>query len=323
LGASATILGNFVGTNGIGTIIVQNGDEGIAIETSGTSATIGDGSVAGQNIIGGNLDANIDVLDSSSAVIDNNLIGIGAGADGSASLDYDITLDVPANTPGYRIDFFKNTSADPTGHGEGEIYLGAIEVSGAGSHIGTFTAGMMVSIGDDISTTTTRKTGPLTYDITSEFSQNATAIDANPALLSVVKTVAPLNTGDYYIPSTDIIYTFAVTNEGDGAVDTDTVLLIDSLPPEIIFFNGDHDGPGPSTEVVGFEETGTSLSFDANTDALFSDGVAKPANLSECDYVPAAGYDPNIKYVCFNPKGQMLGGDSNPNFSIRFRARIQ
>jgi len=75
LGASATILGNFVGTNGIGTTIVQNGDEGIAIETSGTSATIGNGSVAGRNIIGGNVDANIDVLVSSSAVIDNNLIG--------------------------------------------------------------------------------------------------------------------------------------------------------------------------------------------------------------------------------------------------------
>jgi len=74
---------------------------------------------------------------------------------------------------------------------------------------------------------------------------------------------------------------------------------------------------------VGFEETGTSLSFDPNTDALFSDGAAKPANLSECDYTPAAGYDPNVKYVCFNPKGQMLGGDPHPNFNIKFRARIQ
>jgi len=213
---------------------------------------------------------------------------------------------VPTNTPGYRIDLFKSTVGDPTGYGEGEIYLGTIDVSGSGNHTGSFTAGVTVSVGDIISATTTRKTGPLTYDITSEFSQIATVINANPASLRVTKTLAPLNAGDYYLPGTDVIYTFAVTNEGNGAVDTDTVILIDSLPPEITFFNGDHDGPGPSTAVVGFEETGTSLSFDPNTDALFSDGAVKPANLSECDYIPAVGYDPNVKYVCFNPKGQLL-----------------
>ena len=245
------------------------------------------------------------------------------GADGTSSISYDITLDVPANTPGYRIDFFKNSAADPTGHGEGEIYLGTIEVSGAGNHTGSLSAGVTVGIGNIISATTTRKTGSLTYDITSEFSQNAISVDANPASLTVIKTVEPLNTGDYDLPGSDVIYSLAVTNEGDGAVDTDSIVLIDSVPSEIIFFYGDHDGSGPSTDIIGFEETGTSLSFNANTDALFDDGNTKPTNLSECDYMPVSGYDPNVKYVCFNPKGQMLGGDPNPNFEIRFRGKIR
>jgi len=180
-----------------------------------------------------------------------------------------------------------------------------------------------VSSGDIISATTTRKTGALTYDVTSEFSQNATALDANPASLTVAKTVSSLTAGDYNIPGSDVIYTFSVTNEGQGAVDEDTIVIIDALPPEVTFFYGDYDGPGPSSNVVGFEETDTSLSFDPNSDALFSNDNVKPANLSECDYSPSAGYDSNVKFICFNPKGSMSGGTPSPNFNIHFRARIK
>lgn len=321
-GAEAQVFDNQIG---------NNARDGVTVAGSGTQTAIYGNTIADNTDIGIDFDNNgVTANDPSGGDADsgpNDLLNFpvinSVGADGSASLNYDITLDVPANTPGYRIDFFKNTSADPTGFGEGEIYLGTIDVPGAGNHTGTLTARVTVDIGDIISTTTTRKTGTLTYDITSEFSQNATAVDADPASLTVAKTVAPLNAGDYDLPGSDVVYTFAVTNEGDGAVDTDSIILIDSLPPEIIFYYGDHDGPGPSTDVVGFEETSTSLSFDPNSDALFSNGTTKPSDLSECNYTPSAGYDPNVKYVCFNPKGRMLGGDPNPNFNIRFRARIQ
>jgi len=184
---------------------------------------------------------------------------------------------------------------------------------------GTFTGSVAVADGDIIAATTTRKTGPLTYDITSEFSQNMSATNTNSAALTVAKTVAPLTAGDYSLPGTDVIYTFSVTNEGGGAVDTDTILIIDFLPSELIFFNGDYDGPGPSNDVIGFSETATTLTFDPVTDAQYSNSVTKPANFAACNYSPMSGYDPNVNYICFNPKGAMQGGNPNPNFDINQR----
>jgi len=75
---------------------------------------------------------------------------------------------VPSNGNGYRIEFFKNSAADSSGHGEGEIFLGAILVSHTGGDLnftGTLTANAAVLTGDIISATTTRATGS-GYDIT-------------------------------------------------------------------------------------------------------------------------------------------------------------
>lgn len=503
--SDANVEGNLIGWGANGTTTLGHAHAGIYVDDS--QAIIGGETAASKNQIGNNAYSGIVVTGTNSevAIIGNDItnntqLGIDLNfndvtnndandtdtgpnnllnfplineiaANGSTSVEYDISLDVPTSSPGYRIDFFKNTATDSTGYGEGELYLGTIDVTGAGNHTGSFTANVAVNTGDNISATTTRKTAG-SFDITSEFSLNSSAtaqiiasnflnedfdddacgprpagwirsdnlvdedtstkdtapcatsfrspnrwyqtptlnlagetnvelsffLDMNassaidefyaqyltsggswvtfgtwtnttqnqrvtaalpagalyddvslrfltgsswvsfddrtyidtvsvvsviPASLSVAKTVSPLNAGDYAIPGTDVIYTFAVTNEGEGSVDTDSILLIDSLPPEIIFFNGDYDGPGPSSDIVGFEETDTSLSFDPSVDALFSNGTTKPSNLSECNYTPIAGYDPSVKYVCFNPKGQMLGGDPNPNFNIRFRARIQ
>lgn len=360
--SNVTIIGNHIGVGVDGTTAFGNGSHGVFVQ-EGAVVTIGDGTTAGGNIIANNTSDGVSTGGSNTgtlAILSNQFysnggLGIDLGndgltandggdgdtganellnfpllnevkADGTTSIDYDVNLDAPSNANGYRVEFFKNTTADPSGYGEGEVYLGFVDIAHSGGDLnftGSLTTTMTVNVGDIISATTTRKTGTLTYDITSEFSQNVTTVDANPASLTVAKTVAPLNAGDYDLPGNDVVYTFVVTNEGVGAVDADSIIIIDSLPPEIIFYNGDHDGPGPSTDVVGFEESSTSLTFNPSTDAFFSNGTNKPADLSECDYTPTAGYDPNVKYVCFNPKGTMQGGDPNPVFNIRFRATIQ
>ncbi|MCC7543766.1 right-handed parallel beta-helix repeat-containing protein, partial [bacterium] len=48
---------------------------------------------------------------------------------GSLSLNFD--LDVDDSATGYRVEFFANSTADPSGHGEGQIYLGSTNVSGS------------------------------------------------------------------------------------------------------------------------------------------------------------------------------------------------
>ena len=110
-------------------------------------------------------------------------------ADGATNVAYDLNLDVPASANGYRIEFFSNPSgADPSGNGEGEIYIGFIDVAHAGGDLnftGTFTASQVINIGDVISSTTTLKTGAATFASTSEFSGNAAAAAAG-ALSGVV-----------------------------------------------------------------------------------------------------------------------------------------
>ena len=126
----------------------------------------------------------------------------------------------------------------------------------------------------------------------------------------------------YAIPGSDVLYTINVTNSGSSPIDEDSLFLVDTLPPETDFFNGDHDGPGSG--VVGFAETDSGLTFNAGTDVRFSNAASKPTSFIACTYAPSAGYDPNVRHICFNPKGRLRDGTLYPDseFSLAFRARI-
>lgn len=145
-------------------------------------------------------------------------------------------------------------------------------------------------------------------------------------LLSALKTVAMVGTSGnsrFAIPGNDVYYTLTVTNSGDGAVDTNTLFLVDPIPSEVEFFNGDIDGGGPATGAVYFTQAGAGLTFTLATDVRYSNAGSAPASFAACTYTPAAGYDPNVRYLCLNPKGRMVGGAPDPTFSAQFRARVK
>ena len=415
--STATILGNKVGTDSTATIAVPNGGNGIWIRRAGSSAAIGDGTTAGQNIVAGNGESNVYILNSGiTADIIGNRIGVGAGgealgagrhgiqidgtssgqvsgniiahndldgvflesggepkfsiignsifdngnlgidlhtngptandngdgdgganerlnypvigavrANGTVTLEYDITLDVPAHGQGYRVEFFKNSAADPTGFGEGEIFLGFVDVSGSGNHSGFLAATETVSVGDIISTTATRKTGANSYDITSEFSFTYAAdalvvgLDANLTL----DVYDPASAGLFAIPSNDMVTTLTVANTGNIAVDSETLDLIVTLHPSLTFYNGDFDEAGPATEAVLFIDSSSGVIFNVAAHVRFKDGTTKPADFDACDYSPASGYDPAVSYVCIKPGGSMQSGDPDPSFALKFRSQIQ
>ncbi|MEZ5476638.1 MAG: right-handed parallel beta-helix repeat-containing protein [Thiolinea sp.] len=81
-------------------------------------------------------------------------------------------LDVPAGN--YRIEFFDNPSGvDPTGHGEGEVFVGAQSISHSGSGVQSFTAilpGVTLSNVANLAATATLDLGSGQYGPTSEFS---------------------------------------------------------------------------------------------------------------------------------------------------------
>lgn len=127
--------------------------------------------------------------------------------------------------------------------------------------------------------------------------------------------------GTYFLPGNDVVYSILLTNTGLLATDTDTIFLVDNMPDEVTFYNGDIDLVGvPSQPVVGID-TGSGLTLTYPADVGYAS--TPPADFSDCTYSPTAGYDPNVKFICLNPKGQMAFGDPNPTFEIKFRARIK
>lgn len=145
-------------------------------------------------------------------------------------------------------------------------------------------------------------------------------------LLAALKTVAMVGASGnarFAIPGNDVYYTLTVTNSGDGTVDAGTLFLADPIPAEVEFYNGDIDGAGPATGAVYFTDSGSGLTFSLASDVAYSNSAPKPATFAACSYVPLAGYDPNVRHLCLNPKGVMLAGNPDPTFSVQFRARIK
>ncbi len=99
------------------------------------------------------------------------------GSNLTANFDLDIN-DAELAPNGYRIEFYKNTAADPSGHGQGEIFLGSTTVAGdvTGQSF-TFTPASAVSAGDNISATATEIYSSDTNGFrgTSEFSADIVA----------------------------------------------------------------------------------------------------------------------------------------------------
>jgi len=131
------------------------------------------------------------------------------------------------------------------------------------------------------------------------------------------------NSTAYALPGSDVLYGFTVENLGSGAVDTDTIVLIDALPPELTFYNDDIDDGGPETDAVIFSDGNSGLTFNPATDLRFGSGATPPANFAACNHPAITGYDPNITFVCLNPKGAFSEGTiTASSFELQFRARI-
>ena len=164
--------------------------------------------------------------------------------------------------------------------------------------------------------------GGLRFDGVSYETQCQVALaQADIAASKSVTVYDPQDLDLYALPGNDVIYTISVENLGSGEVDSGSLILIDRLPDEVIFFNDDIDDAGPETDPVSFQGAGSGLTFDYTTSVGFSDSAGPPANFGDCSYVPAVtGYDPNINFICINPIGSMSG---NSTWSISFRARIE
>ncbi len=136
--------------------------------------------------------------------------------------------------------------------------------------------------------------------------------NATPVTIQVEKSHSPYtgNTfGDFAIPGNEQIYKLSVEHDAGDAFDTDSLFLVDSLPSNLTFYNGDLDGAsGPFTDPVGFTNSGSGLTFNPASGLRYSDAASPPAVPADCTYTPTSGYDPNVRHICVEFGGDLLAG---------------
>jgi large repetitive protein len=122
----------------------------------------------------------------------------------------------------------------------------------------------------------------------------------------------------FNIPQADVIYTITVTNPGTQ-IDSGSVIVTDTLPPQLTFYNGDIDDAGPLTTNYDFIDGATTSGFTSCCTLAYSAFTTG----SDFTYIPAPGYDPNVKRIRYVPGGAMAPGSTTAtSFQIKLRARI-
>ncbi len=143
-------------------------------------------------------------------------------------------------------------------------------------------------------------------------------------ITKIVETLAdPINgtSNPKAIPGAILRYSIQVTNQGPGAVDSDTLELFDAIPAGTAL-QVDAGGNDAIVFNDGTVSSGLSYSFPGAVQYSNQSGGGAPF-----DYTPAPdaqGFDPVVTGVRINPTGSMNagGGGSNPTFTIQFNVRV-
>jgi len=194
------IAGNLIGTDSSGTSSLGNSEIGVQIHGGAQSNTIGGTTDGASNTIAFNLGDGVAILSGTgntilaNGIFSNTRLGINLGPGGvtpndpgdgdtgpnnlqnfpvltsviaGTSTTIDGTLNSTVNTV-FRVEFFSNSTCDPSGFGEGENFLGFADVTTDGSGNGNFLADfpLKVAPGELITATSTNPQGD-----TSEFSE--------------------------------------------------------------------------------------------------------------------------------------------------------
>ena len=272
---SVDALDNLIGGTGAadGNVVAGNGSIGILVRTNSTDNTILGNSVYSNTGLGIDLDE--DGVTSNDAgdpdTGSNDLLNfptITSATESGGTVDVTFDLDVPVNPNGYRVEFFTNPSgADPSGNGEGEQFVSAVNVSpGTG-----LTHSFAGSNGDVVTATATVIDPGATsgFGPTSEFSVAAT-VGVQTAVPPT--TVVFRNGNNGYTGTVD---TWISSNVADQDNSAGLLLEIDDSPVQhgLIKFEN-IIGPGANQIPAGATIVSADLVFEA------SDPSAADASLS-------------------------------------------
>ena len=305
------VQGNFIGTNAAGTLALGNGGYGIGIGSSNN--TIGGTAAGAGNLISGNGSVGIGIqTGTGNPILGNSIyanagIGIDLNEDGVTANDVgdadtgannlqNFPLLATARTDGagqliltgtlnsnassyYRIEFFASTVQDGSGYGEGQRYLGFVNVASNGSGNATISTTLTATVaaGEFISATATKSNaGFSAFTDTSEFARNVAAVSSTQAVI-IVDTTSDTADGD-----TTSISTLLANKGADGFVSLREAIIAanntaNGVTPDNISFDiaaGDAGFTG-TAGVDGRWVIALGSALPSLTDAVVLDGTSQ------------------------------------------------
>ncbi|MEZ5658197.1 MAG: DUF4347 domain-containing protein [Burkholderiaceae bacterium] len=345
-----TVQGNYIGVGADGVTAIANASNGIVIYGAAVNSLIG-GTGAGEgNLIAHHSSDGVQVIDPGTtghSFLGNRIFGnAGLGLDlANDGVDINDAGDPDAgpndhqnhpvlftsDTSGgntqitgslnsaastnYRIEFFSSATADGTGHGEAETYLGDTSVTTDGSgnaSINVSLIGVSVTAGHAVTAMATVDEGGGNYGSSSEFAMNVIATASNAA------PVIAFGSGDFAVPENGVIYIIdgtATATDGDSADFDAGHLIVDfsanGAPEDRVFVV--HQGTGAGQIGV----SGSNISYAGITIGSFVGGTdgSTPLDITlngAADIVAVQALMRRIGY-------QVLGEDpSTLTRSIRF-----
>lgn len=247
------VQGNFIGTDRTATLALGNGGSGLQLDSSrhrveanviafnrvsGVYVSSGIGSTVTANSIHSNTNLGIDL-----GFFGVQANDVGDPDNGANSLQNYPVLTEALRTPtstvvngtfnsatnqSFRLEFFDNVACDPSNFGEGQTYLGFLNVTtdGSGNAGFTFVHPLPIVFGHFITATTTDTNGS-----TSEFSRCAKVIPVDSVEMAVTKLDSP----DPAPLASNLIYTVTVRN--NGPTNATDVVVTDVLPAGVSFLS--------------------------------------------------------------------------------------
>lgn len=240
--------------------------------------------------------------------------------------------------PGSAIELYV-AQPDPTGFGEGLTYLGTFTEgtgdldAGTGSYSGTinglnqgsdttnrflFRGAVPAGVSAGVVLTGTATLGGQT----SEFGGNVT-VTGGPNLVhakSVRVESDPFNntSNPKSIPGSIQVYTIRITNQAGGAVDNNSIEIVDSIPANTALC-------GLGSNVVTFQNgtPSSGLTFNAASHVSYSSTSGTPPVWGYTPAPDATGCDAAIRHLRIRPQGTMAGsGSGSPYFEVSFRVKV-
>ena len=362
-GSGSTVAGNYIGTDVTGTLPMGNNGDGVRI-SFGNNHTIGGTAVGAGNIIANSGAAGIAVpggtgnLIHGNSIFDNVGLGIDLGSTGvtaNDSGDADTGANNQQNFPvitsvnnapssttiagtlnsvsnsSYTLEFFASSTADPSGFGEGESFLGSTSVSTDPSGDASFsvTINPTIPFGDFVTATATDSSGN-----TSEFSA-AVVASCNLVVSSLANSGAgtlreAIDCANSYPGPNTITFSVAgiinITSQLPDVMDTFGGTFIDgttapgySGSPVVIL-----SGPGTGSNVDGFSITAAdnvirSLQISGFTYGIDILGSGAADNTIAGNYIGTDGVNtaPNATGIRItNAPDNIIGGNTSSDRNV-------